>query len=295
MLSLQHFVNYIYEDAQTSTSNEERRQQLEKWLKDKKYPDYVNTLDKMLKDPKARVLLQDGFGGDLGDIKFVFQPRLIKASTLVPTQSEIDVDKSLTHALTTVENIKNDFKEDIVVADTPIVTFRGNYVIDGHHRWSEIVMVNPAGRMLCLDYDADISPVQMLKAVQGAIAAVLSKKDGATMPRGNTKSQNIYDSSLTVDKIKKYVEDTITDDVVKELCLHYSMCSDKDDVVKVLVDNIIQFKVNNPPITNAQRRDDMPQPFSAGSKPGDSMTADPNDEGSALNKLKSGKFTKSVL
>ena len=143
MIDINEYINTVYEAKQESTSNKERLEQLEKWLKDKKYPDYVKTLNRMLKDPKARVLLQDGFGADLGDIKFNFQPRLIRAGSLVPTQAEIDVEKSLKHALTKKENIRNDFSNKIIVNETPIVTFRGNYVIDGHHRWSEIAMLNP--------------------------------------------------------------------------------------------------------------------------------------------------------
>ena len=266
MIDINEYINTVYEAKQESTSNKERLEQLEKWLKDKKYPDYVKTLNRMLKDPKARVLLQDGFGADLGDIKFNFQPRLIRAGSLVPTQAEIDVEKSLKHALTKKENIRNDFSNKIIVNETPIVTFRGNYVIDGHHRWSEIAMLNPDGKMLCFDYDADISPVQMLKAVQGAIAAVFAKENDGKLPQSDVKSQNIYDNEWTVEKIKKYIDETITDDVVKELYKHLEKCNDKDDVVKVLTDNVVRLKVDNPPVSHAPHRGDMPQPDKAGNK-----------------------------
>lgn len=295
MISINEYVHTVYESKQESTSNNERLEQLEKWLKDKKYPDYVKTLNKMLKDPKARVLLQDGFGADLGDIKFEFQPRLIRAASLVPTQAEIDIEKSLKHSLTKHENIRNDFSNKIVVNDTPIVTFRGNYIIDGHHRWSEVAMLNPDGKMLCFDYDADISPIQMLKAVQGAIAAVYAKKDDGKLPQSEVKSKNIYDSDWTVEKIKKYINDTITDDVVSELCRYLPKCNDKSDVVKILTDNVVSLKVNNLPVDHAQHRGDMPQPTKAGNKPGDKNTAEPDDKGSALNRLRDGNFDKNTL
>lgn len=295
MISLSDYIEFIFERKQSSTSNSERLEQLSKWLKDKKYPDYVKTLNKMLKDPKARVLLQDGFGGDLGDITFEFQPKLLRAGSLIPTQEEIDVEKSLKHSLTKVANIRKDFQNSIVLNDTPIVTFRGNYVIDGHHRWSEVAMVNPDGKMLCFNYDADISPIQMLKAVQGAIAAVLASNPDEELPSSKADSQNIYDSDWTVEKISKYVNETITDDVVNALRREYEKCSGKDDVVKVLVDNIVNFKVNNPPAAHAQHRADMPQPSKAGSRPGDKATSQPDDKGSALNKLRDGSFDINVL
>ena len=296
MISLEEYIYTIFEAKQSSTSNSERLEQLEKWLKDKKYPDYVKTLNKMLKDPKACLLLKDGFGGELGDIKFTFQPKLIRAASLIPTQAEIDVEKSLKHPLTKPDNIKNDFSNKIIVNDAPIVTFRGNYVIDGHHRWSEVAMLNPDGKMLCFDYDADISPVQMLKAVQGAIAAVLAsnnKKD--ELPQSKVKSQNIYDNEWGPEKIKKWIDETITDECVEVLKQYYPKCDGKDDVVKILTDNVTSFKINNPPVAQAQHRGDMPQPDKAGTTPGDKKTAEPDDKGSALNKLKDGNFDKKTL
>ena len=296
MINLNDYITTIYEAKQKSTSNKERLEQLEKWLKDKKYPDYVKTLNKMLKDPKAKVLLEDGFGGELGDINFEFQAKLLRAGSLIPTQAEIDVEKSLKHPLTKPENIKKDFSNKIIVNDTPIVTFRGNYVIDGHHRWSEVAMLNPDGKMLCFDYDADISPVQMLKAVQGAIAAVLAKNgEDGELPQSKMKSQNIYDSEWGPEQIHKWVSNAISDKSVEELMKYYPKCNSKEDVVKILVDNIVSFKVNNPPVAQAQHRGDMPQPDKAGSKPGDKSTAEPDDNGSALNKLKDGNFDSKAL
>ena len=53
--------DYIFESNEVSTtSNKQRRKELEKWLKHKNYEDYVDTLNKMLKDPKAKTLLEDG-------------------------------------------------------------------------------------------------------------------------------------------------------------------------------------------------------------------------------------------
>lgn len=295
MISINEYIHTVYESKQESSSNSERLKQLEKWLKDKKYPDYVKTLNKMLKDPKARMLLQYGFGADLGDIKFEFQPRLIRAASLVPTQAEIDIEKSLKHPLTKPDNIRNDFSNKIVINNIPIVTFRGNYIIDGHHRWSEVAMINPDGKMLCFDYNAEISPIQMLKAVQGAIAAVYANEKDGKLPQSDVKSKNIYDNDWTVEKIKQYINDTITDDVVTELCRHLKKCNDKDDVVKILTDNVVSLKVDNPPVDNAQHRGDMPQPVKAGSKPGDKNTAEPDDKGSALNRLRDGNFDKDIL
>lgn len=298
-IGLKQFVD-LFESKETTSSNSDRLAKLEKWLKNKKYTEYIKALDKMLKDPKAKTLLADGFGGDLGDIDFDFEVKMITAKSLIPTQSEIDVKKSLEHPLTQVENIPDVFNiNGIVVNDSPIVTFRGNYVIDGHHRWSEVAMINPDGLMMCYDYDAKISPVQMLKAVQGSIAAVIANDKDAKLPKSETKSQNIYDSKFDAKKIEEYINKTIKDDVVKELCKYYPKCNTKRDVVKILTDNVMTMKVDNPPMNHSQERDIMPQPDKAGSdrkdKETSKSTSAPDDKGSALARMKDGKFEKDIL
>ena len=297
MISLTEYINNLYESNDKSTSGEDRLKELEKWLKNKKYPDYVETLNKMLKDPKARVLLKDGFGSDLGDVSFTFTPMHIAAKELTPTQSEIDIEQSLKHPLTKTQDIKDMFSNEVIVNNMPIVTFNGNYIIDGHHRWSSVSMVNPEGKMLCFNYDADISPVQMLKAMQTVIASVYAKQDKKTkLPKSKAvKGQNIYDSKWTVDKVKKYISETITDDVVKELYNYLPKCKSKDDVVKILTDNVVEFKRNNMPFEYAQKRVVMPQPTKAGNKTDDKTTSKPDDEGSALHKLRHINIDKSIL
>ena len=125
MLSLS---NYIFESREISTtSNKQRRKELEKWLKNKNYEDYVTTLNKMIDDPKAKTLLEDGFGGELGDTKLTFNVKEIPVSQLMPTQSEIDLDKSLKHALIKKESFEKTFTNPIEI-NKPIITFRENYL-----------------------------------------------------------------------------------------------------------------------------------------------------------------------
>ena len=298
MKSLKEFV--ILEEIQKETSsNEERRKSLEKWLKGKNYKDYVQTLNKMLKDPKAKTLLVDGFGSDLGDIDFKFSVRNIKASTLIPTQSEIDVEQSLKHPLSKPKNIANNFKNEIIIDEMPIVTFRENFIIDGHHRWAEVAMVNPDGYMVCFDYDAEVSPIQILKAVQGSIAAVIADDKDAKLPKDTVESKNLFSNDWDEKKILEYLSKNIKDECVTELMKHYPKCHNKDEVLKYFTDNILSMKVNNRPMIDAPKRTYMPQADKAGanrdSKETSKETSSPDDKGSALNKLKDGKFDKTVL
>lgn len=286
---------YILENARTTHSNAERKEELEKYLKGKNYPDYVKTLNKMLEDPKAKTLLEDGFGGDLGDTKFTFRVKLIKPMSLRPTQNEIDVDKSIKHSLTKLDNMKHLFDDKIITAGMPLVTFRGNYVIDGHHRWSECAMINPEGNMVCFDYDADISPIQMLKAVQGNIAAALASRDeDPEIPSGKTNGPNLYDKEWNKSKIREYVSEKLTE----ESCSVYiekKNLSSRAEAIDDIVENIWNVKTNNYPEDNAPSRGEMPQTDKAGQDKGSKPSSYPDKKGSALNRMKEKPFDKNAV
>lgn len=286
---------YITEMQSQTSSNKERLEQLKKWLQDKKYPDFVKTLNKMLDDPKAKTLLEDGFGGELGDVKFKFAAKEIKAKDLRPTQAEIDIDKSLKHVLDSPNNVDKFFMaEAIESAGMPIITFNGKYVIDGHHRWSEACMVNPECLMKAFDYSGDVTPVQMLKAVQGSIAAVIAQNNrNGKIPSNKVEGQNVY--KMSKEDIVEYVNEHMTDAVAER----FVECCDSIKVAKhaapYIITNVMKFKDSCKPVAGAPNRGEMPQPSKAGTKEGDKSSAYPNKDGSALNKLKDGKIDKDVI
>jgi len=288
--------SYIFESREVlTTSNKQRRKELEKWLKHKNYEDYVDTLNKMLEDPKSAALLEDGFGGSLGDTQLKFSVQKIPVSQLMPTQKEIDLDKSLKHALTKEESFKKTFKNPIEI-NKPIVTFRKNYVIDGHHTWLQAIALNPNGKILAFNYDGDISPIQMLKAVQGTIAAVKAddNKNNGKLPSNKVEGPNFFDDDFDRKKIRKYLEDTFDDSLIDIYCEYIKKCKDRDDIIKYLEDRLLDIKANNYPFEAAPSRDDMPQVFKGGTDKDDKESAYPDKEGSAMNKLKDDKFMKSI-
>lgn len=288
---------YIFESREVSTtSNKQRRKELEKWLKHKKYDDYVDTLNKMLEDPKAKTLLEDGFGGELGDTKLTFSVKEIPVSQLMPTQSEIDLDKSLKHALTKKESLEKTFTDPIEI-NKPIVTFRQNYVIDGHHTWLQAIAINPKGKILSFNYDGDISPIQMLKAVQGTIAAVKAddNNNNGKLPSNKVDGPNFFDNSFDEKKIKKYLEETFDESLTNIYCKYLDNCKNKKDIIDYLIERLIDIKSNNYPFESAPSRENMPQVFKGGTDADDKSSALPDKEGSAMNKLKDDKFMKSVI
>ena len=288
---------YIFESREVSTtSNKQRRKELEKWLKHKKYDDYVDTLNKMLEDPKAKTLLEDGFGGELGDTKLTFSVKEIPVSQLMPTQSEIDLDKSLKHALTKKESFEKTFTDPIEI-NKPIVTFRQNYVIDGHHTWLQAIAINPKGKILSFNYDGDISPIQMLKAVQGTIAAVKAddNNNNGKLPSNKVDGPNFFDKSFDEKKIKKYLEETFDESLTDIYCKYLDNCKNKKDIIDYLIERLLDIKSNNYPFESAPSRENMPQVFKGGTDADDKSSALPDKEGSAMNKLKDDKFMKSAI
>lgn len=285
---------YIFESQEISTkSNKQRRKELEKWLKHKNYEDYVDTLNRMLQDPKAKTLLEDGFGGDLGDTKLIFSVKEIPASQLVPTQNEIDMDKSLKHALIKKDSFVQTFTNPIEI-DKPIVTFRQNYIIDGHHSWLQAITLNPNGKVLAFNYDGEISPIQMLKAVQGTIAAVKAENNDLKLPSNDVTGPNIYDKYFNENKIRKYIKDNLKEELISDYVEKIEECMDYDSTVDFIVDRLLDIKANNYPLESAPDRKDMPQVFKGG-KDNKKSSALPNKEGSAMNKLKDDKFMKSIV
>ena len=288
---------YIFESREVSTtSNKQRRKELEKWLKHKNYEDYVETLNKMLEDPKSAALLEDGFGGILGDTKLKFSVQKITVSQLMPTQKEIDLDKSLKHSLVKAESFKKTFSNPIEI-NKPIVTFRKNYIIDGHHTWLQAIALNPNGKILAFNYDGDISPIQMLKTVQGTIAAVKAddNNNNGKLPSNKVEGPNFFSDKFDRKKIRKYLEDTFNDDLTDIYCEYIKECKDKNDIMKYLEERLLDIKANNYPFEAAPSRDDMPQVFKGGTDVDDKSSALPDKEGSAMNKLKDDKFMKSAI
>ena len=288
---------YIFESSEVSTtSNKQRRKELEKWLKHKNYEDYVATLNKMLEDPKAKTLLEDGFGGELGDTKLIFSVKEIPVSQLMPTQSEIDLNKSIKHSLTSEKSFERTFTNPIEI-NKPIVTFRQNYIIDGHHTWLQAITLNPNGKILSFNYDGEISPIQMLKAVQGTIAAVKAddNNNNGKLPSNKADGPNLFDKSFNEEKIRKYIEDTLDENLVDLYIERIDECMDYDTTIDWIVERLLDVKSNNYPFESAPGRKNMPQVFKGGTDSEDKSSALPYKEGSAMNKLKDDKFMKSAI
>lgn len=275
MNNIKNYTNFLNEKKETENNNE-RKNELLLYLKNRNFTDYVGVLNDMMKDPKTKALIEDGFGGELGDVKLKFSEQVISVKKLMPTQNEIDIDKSINRTFKNPIAVNDCYKPKVELG-FPLVTFNNTWIIDGHHRWSQVLCTNPDAKMVCVNYNGDISPIQMLKATQGAIAAAEGK-----VPSNKVEGKNIYDCEE--DDLRKYIDEKINDETVDNIKKYNKDLKDKDDVVNFMVDNGMELINDHPIMLFAPKRDVMPQTDLSGG-------GDPNKEGSALNKLRNGKVT----
>jgi len=210
-----------------------------------KYEKSVEFIDNIVKDPKLRFLLALGYGGQFADLKLKITSIQLPTKKLIPTQSEIDMTNSLKHTLVG-KDINTCFYDPVVII-RPIVTFKGRYVIDGHHRWSQIYITNPDSNLACLDIDGQLSPMDMLKAVQSTIGTNLGYLESRRV-----KGTSIYDASENV--IRNYVKKNISNKTINELKQFI-----KEDPIDYLTKNTLTLADKNKPIKNAPERGFMPQ------------------------------------
>lgn len=266
--------------------------------------DYVNYLNKMLQNNDARNVLKSAFlDGNDPAIKFSCETININVTKLHPTQSEIDVDKSIGYPFTNIDAAKRCmkmfFQDSVVKMPFPLITFNGNYIIDGHHRWSQVYSFNPDAKIECFNIKADdkITPNQMLKITQGMLAAKRAEDDKGNIPQNFVEGANVFKMSdeEIKDTILQYCRAEGKDDIVDVIC-SASKTTDAEDLANYLCDNLLDLQQeNNKYSRKGNPRGVMPQTDRGGDDPDNSKTAEPNYKGSVLNKFKSAKTTKSVV
>lgn len=235
-------VKKLEKDAKTKPEKE-MYDELIKMLQGKDYDDSVELIDDIVKDPKLKFILGLGFGGNFADTKLKITEKDIPARALMPSQSEIGFDETLKY-IKEGKGVDTCFEKSVVIK-RPVVTFNGTFIVDGHHRWSQIYVTNPKAMMKCIDVSGALSPIQMLKAMQATIGS-----NTGDLHLKKVQGKNLLKCSKA--EIEKYFKD-ISEKAVKDLSKYY------ENPVESLVDNAFSMGVNNPPLLHAPDRDKMPQ------------------------------------
>lgn len=228
-----------------------------------KYEDFVSALDSNAGDPKVKAFIGAGkLDDDENDDKFKFSGKDIAVVNLVPTQNEIDIDKSLNFPMKDpakfIEYVKGDGKT--FAPNGQIVTYNGEYIIDGHHRWSQVYACNKNAKISAIDIEIDgLNPLEVLKAVQTAIA----------LQKGSVPTQSVSGTNLLkVDfkSLKKWIDSNANDalvSAVKEDQEAMKKLGNPRDVKKgifnYIASNVKEMRNTSQPVSGAPKRDFMPQ------------------------------------
>jgi hypothetical protein len=179
----------------------------------------------------------------------------IDVTALRPTQNEIALDKSLTYPLTDVKSAESCLKGGTVaIAGKRIITAEGSYIVDGHHRWSQLYAMNKDAKIAVTDMvSRDLkNPLDFLKITQVAIAADLGK-----VPTQTAKG-SINLITISEDQLKKFVIDTIKDPVL-DVFKKYNKATTKEEAADYIWTNVQSMQKTSKPVAGAPKRDFMPQ------------------------------------
>lgn len=227
---------------------EDENQELKNLLK-VDYSLFVKELGDNIKDPKFIAAIKS-----LSDkYPLNFRSANPTVGDLKPTQNEIDVDKSLKFPLTNADSARVCLNGGIIaVAGKRIITGGGGkFIIDGHHRWSQVCALNPQAKIAAIDLSDIKDPMKALKATQLGIAADLGKIDTQKV-----EGQNLL--KMGKDSLIKYVVKTITPDVVEE----FKAAGKGDTPEKIgqfIWTNVDKMQKDNQPVPGAPERGIMPQ------------------------------------
>lgn len=257
--ALRKYMAALHINAKESIVREDAADDVQDLIKNvSNYEEFVSKLGDLAKDPKVQAFLKSGKAdGDQADDTFKAASRSIPVKNLRPTQSEIDVDGSLKWPLTKPDALRNCLQKGPVTIKAPLVTYNGEYIIDGHHRWSQLYSMNKDGEINCIDLTGPkMEPVDVLKIVQLAIAADLGK-----VPVATVKGKNLL--KLDGRGVADYVTATITSECIKVFNALRGAALGKLDsksiAGKVVVPNVMEMQKTSQPVSGAPKRDVMPQ------------------------------------
>jgi len=222
-------------------------------------PSYVSLLQQYSSDPKVMAVLKAGQSdGQPNDEKFDVAETTIPAKNLKPTQNEIGAEESLKNICTDQYGSLDSFLKGNADVGGPIITYNGEYVLDGHHRWSQVYAANPEAKLKAINVTGKIDPKDILKAVHTAIAVDAGETKTIS---ANLKAGNLLD--FTSQKTYGYVLDELNDKA-RNVWREYGYDNDTE-IAKHIVKNVSTMIKRSKPESWAPKRDFMPQPEKSGS------------------------------
>jgi len=297
--------------------------------------DFVKELNKALKhadkDDNAKLwmgAIKDLFDGENGNQYKAKNHVSLKISELYPTQSEIDIENSAKWISKdwVAKSVGNMFKKEAFGKSfpVPVLVYKDDekyWIIDGHHRWSQVGLINYNASVDCMVVEGPETVQDFLKITQGVISSVLAsdnknngKSGNKQLPMGKANPQNnIFGDALKGNKLKEKISKMCIENsnickLLQETLLNNHIIDNTGKFIveaknnqNEFINNLSERVMNNrdkmienkqDPPKWAAPRPVMPQSDAAGpNDPNDPNDGNPDNEGSALYKiLYKGKF-----
>ena len=149
---------------------------------------FVDKFSTIASDNKVLNVLKRGLqDGNPTDDVVSYTQGSTSVSKLIPTQNEIGMDESLKNILTDKYGSLGSFLQGKAnVGPNPIVIYNGKYIIDGHHRWSQVFAANPKAVVPILNLVGKLPAMDILKIVHLSIATGANK-----LPLSSAKGTNL--------------------------------------------------------------------------------------------------------
>ena len=239
--SIQPYVSLTArEQAEVPLYNTQAELQLLSKLKSQSYKAYIGDLAKLPESDISTDL-------DTTNIDITREEKALPASALLPTQREIYLDAAL-------PKLKEDdvpkFFTDVVEIGAPIITFNDQFVVDGHHRWLSVVMLNPRAQISAINFKSEyLTPIQFLKLLQGAIVM-----ENGQLPAADEKTFEMDIFHRSNKAIREYIEKTVPFKVLEDLKETLKLDS-TDRALDYIVQNALSLKYNNLPAIGSPSRE----------------------------------------
>ncbi|OAN36417.1 DUF4214 domain-containing protein [Mycolicibacterium iranicum] len=185
-------------------------------------------------------------------------PITAEASWLLPTQNEIGVDNSLGFPLTHADTLAQYLAGGTVLAGSVILTANdGTYIVDGHHRWSSLYVINPYAQISAVDLGYVPNAQGALKETQLAIGAQLGY-----LPVQQIQGPNLFtigrpEFDAAVERLINSGSDPAA---VMKVFKDVKKLDDMAAVQDYLWANVLRMREFNRPVAGATGRGYMPQP-----------------------------------
>jgi hypothetical protein len=258
-------------NTNAATSKEEAAKevkQAKEILSELKDADYAKFVDILYKDGKSKAFLdylkqhyQLGDDSIQTVKKANASEEVVKCSTLHPTQQDISLPKSLgmiskpDWAIKIINEPENAF-------DDPTVVYAGQYIIDGHHRWSKAYALNGGDCSIkILNFPAieGVSWEDMLKAAQLAIVAA-----NPDAPKENNVDTPNMLTCPKKEVVQFFIENACQEVVDAMKAKGYG--DTKEAIADRVGDNAIEMQKKSAPVEGAMDRKIMPQLDNDGQK-----------------------------